>query len=263
MSTTSSTASIQTSPTASRRNRRGLAGALGALLVATSTAAGLIASSLPAAAQQIVYDPRAHVQTSLQAARQLESLANEARQLANEARSLAASPYSHLAETSQTLRDISELARTVRGTASTVEGVQRQFADLYPDDLSAGDLLGLGRARTTNARRTAQDVARAAAELERLSAGRDARLRGALSASQGAEGQTAAIQSSTQMLAVLAEDLASMRTTLLAQSRLMAEATARQAAERDAALEARRRFWGRTATTPAAPVFNPFTHARD
>ena len=264
MSTTSSTASIQTSPAVSRRNRRTLAGALGALVAAASLTASLVVvSSRPAAAQQIVYDPRAYVQTSLQAARQLDSLANQARQLANEARSLAASPYSHLAQSSQTLRDIGELARTVRGTAATVDGVQRQFADLYPDDLSAGDLLGLGAARTANARRTAEDVARAAAELERLSAGRNGRFEGALAASENAEGQTAAIQSSTQMLAVLAEDLASMRATLLAQSRLLAEATARQAADRDAALEARRRFWGRTTTAPAAPVFNPLTHARD
>ncbi|AQR63617.1 conjugal transfer protein TrbJ [Brevundimonas sp. LM2] len=210
-----------------------------------------------------MFDPRAHVQTSLQAARQLESLANEARQLANEARTLAASPYSHLAETSATLRDIGELARTVRGAAATLEGVQRQFADLYPDDLSGADLLALGEQRSTTARRTAEDVARSAAELERLSAGRDQRLRGALSASEAAEGQTAAIQSSTQMLAVLAEDLASMRTTLLAQSRLMAEATARQAAERDAAAEARHRFWGRASTAPRAPSFDPFSHARD
>ena len=257
MSTTCSTASTRPPAIGSRPNRRALV-ALAALSIATAATVGP-----PARGQQIVFDPRAHVQTSLQAARQLESLANEARQLANEARTLAASPYSHLAESSATLRDIGELARTVRGTASTLQGVQRQFSDLYPDDLSTADLLALGGQRNTTARRTAEDVARSAAELERLSEGRDRRLRGALSASETAEGQTAAIQSSTQMLAVLAEDLASMRTTLLAQSRLMAEATARQAAERDAAAEARRRFWGRTSTVPRAPTFNPLSHARD
>lgn len=256
MSTTSSTVSTSSSAIGSPPNRRALV-ALTVLSIAAATAAP------PARGQQIVFDPRAHVQTSLQAARQLESLANEARQLANEARTLAASPYSHLAESSATLRDIGELARTVRGTAATLEGVQRQFSDLYPDDLSTADLLALGGQRSTTARRTAEDVARSAAELERLSQGRDQRLRGALSASEAAEGQTAAIQSSTQMLAVLAEDLASMRTTLLAQSRLMAEATARQAAERDAAAEARRRFWGRTSTPPRAPTFDPLSHARD
>ena len=255
MSTTSSTASTHRSRSRSPRSRSTAALAVAVMVIASGAP--------PAAGQQIVFDPRAHVQTSLQAARQLESLANEARQLANEARSLAASPYSHLAESSQTLRDIGELARTVRGAASTVEGVQRQFADLYPDDLSAADLLTLGGERSTTARRTAEDVAQSAAALERLSQGRERRMRGALAASESAEGHTAAIQSSTQMLAVLAEDLATMRTTLLAQSRLMAEATARQAAERDAAAEARRRFWARSSTAPSAPAFNPLSHARD
>lgn len=231
-----------------------------------ATAAALVlglAHGPDAQAQQIVFDPQAHIQTSLQAARQLESLANEARQLANDARSLAASPYSHLAESSGTLRDIGELARTVRGAASTLDGVQRQFADLYPEDLSLADLDRLGAGRDQTARRTAEDLARTAAQLEALSQSRDGRLRGALAASESAEGETAAIQSSTQMLSVLAEDLATMRTVLLAQSRLMAESAARQAAEREAALEARRRFWGRTATAPAAPRFNPLPNARD
>lgn len=252
MSTRSSTASLMTRLCASRPNRR-LAAALGAILLVAAP---------QATAQQIVFDPKAHIQTSLQAARQLEALANQARQLANEARALAASPYSHLAETSQALRDIDELARTVRGTAATLQGVERQFADLYPDDLSLADLEALGGRRSATARHTAEDLARTAAELERLSAARDQRLRGALSASQSAEGQTAAIQSSTQMLAVLAEDLAGMRTVMLAQSRLMAEVSAREAADRDAAIEARRRFWSRAGATPPPPVFDPLSRAR-
>ena len=236
------------------RVRRVLAAAGAALVTGLAQAA---------VAQQIVYDPRAHVQTSLQAARQLDSLANQARSLANEARALAASPYSHLAESSRTLSEIGDLARSVRGAAATLQGVQRQFADLYPDDLSRIDLTALGAGRSATGRRTAEDVARTAAELERLSRGRDGRLHGALAASERAEGQTAAIQSSTQMLSVLAEDLASLRTLALAQSRLMAETAAREAAEREAGLEARRRLWGRTGAAPAAPAFDPLPTARD
>lgn len=225
----------------------------------------LIPPAAPARAQQVVYDPRNHLENALQAARQLEGLANDARQLANEARMLATSPYSHLAESSQTLRDAAELARTVRGVASSVDQLERQFADLYPDDLSSltpDRLRAQGVGRTATARRTAEDLARTAAELERLSGGRDRRLAGALAASEGAAGQTAAVQSSTQMLAVLAEDLAAMRTVLLAQARLMAEATAREAADRAAAAEARRRFWARPAAAPVPPRFDPFPQAR-
>ena len=226
-------------------------------------AAGLVASSLlaatPVPAQQVVFDPRNHIENALQAARQLESLANEAK-------SLAASPYSHLVGSSQSLRDMAELARTARGIASSVNGLETQFQNLYPDDLSGSDMLRLleqGQARTANARRTAEDVARTAAELERLGQGREARLSGAMSASEAAVGQTAAVQSTNQLLAVLAEDLAALRTIMLAQSRLLAEQTARDAADRASGDVSRRRRWAGDARRPAAPSFHPLSHARD
>ncbi len=237
------------SPNRSRRNRR----------LAILASLPLLGLSWPAQGQQVVFDPRNHLENALQAARQLESLANEAR-------SLAASPYSHLVGNSQTLRDMADLARSARGIATSVDGLERQFESLYPDDLGGADALRLleqSQARTANARRTAEDLARTAAELERLGQGRNVRLAGALSASQTASGQTAAVQSSNQMLAVLAEDLAAMRTALLAQSRLMAEATAREAAERAAGAEVRRRAWGRAVTPPSAPAFDPFSRDRN
>jgi P-type conjugative transfer protein TrbJ len=222
-------------------------------------ALGLVAAPTPAPAQQVVFDPRNHMENALQAARQLESLANEAR-------SLAASPYSHLTRNSQTLRDMAELARSARGAASTVSGLERQFRDLYPEDVSGSDLLDLverGEARTVHARRTAEDVARTAAELERLGQGRDGRLSGALAASQSATGQTAAIQSTNQLLAVLAEDLAALRTITLAQARLAADAAAREAAREASGRAARRGRWSGAVPSPAAPRFDPLSHARD
>ena len=210
-------------------------------------------------AQQVVFDPRNHLENALQAARQLESLANEAR-------SLAASPYSHLAQNSQALQDMAELARTARGLATSVSGLERQFEDLYPEDLSGTDaqqMLEQGRGRAANARRTAEDVARTAAELERLGQGRGQRLAGALNASQAAQGQTAAVQSSNQMLAVLAEDLAALRVLMLAQARLLSESAARDAAERTAGAEARRRMWARPAAVPNPPAFAPLSNARN
>ena len=220
----------------------------------------------PAEAQRLVFDPKNHIENALQAARQLESLANEAHSLANQARALAASPYSHLGETSKTLRDIAALAKTVKGVAADVTALERQFEDLYPTAVKGLDpkrALTQGQARTEAARETARDLARAAAELERLSQGREGRLAGALSASERAQGQTAAIQSSTQILAVLAEDLGSLRTIRLAQSRLLASESARRAAERAAGAEARRQFWGRETSAPSNPDFDPLPHARN
>lgn len=252
----------------SPRNRPVVLAAALATLAACSEPQPVRAEPPPATSgpQAVVFDPRNHIENALQASRQLDSLANEARMLANQARQLAASPYSHLGETSAALRDIGELAREVRGVAATVEGIESQFEDLYPTAVEGLDprrALQQSRGRTAAARETAQDLARTAAELERLSQGRDRRLQGALSASERAEGQTAAIQSSTQILAVLAEDLGSLRAVMLAQSRLMAEETARTAAERAAGAEARRRFWRSETAAPAAPRFDPYSRARD
>ncbi|WAC61383.1 conjugal transfer protein TrbJ [Brevundimonas sp. SL130] len=218
-----------------------------------------LSASTPAAAQQVVFDPRNHLENALQAARQLESLANEAR-------SLAASPYSHLAGSNQALRDMGELARSAQGLAASADQIEGQFDRLYDLDLSRADLPDLrtqGEARAQTARRTAEDVARTAAELDRMAQARESRLSGALSASQAATGQTAAIQSSNQMLAVLAEELAALRTASLAQARLSAEQAARANADQAAGDAARRLRWAGEAGAPAAPAFDPFTRAAD
>jgi P-type conjugative transfer protein TrbJ len=234
-----------------------------ALIVLATTACS---DPKPVKAQQIVFDPKNHIENALQAARQLESLANEARLLAGQARQLATSPYSHVAETTRTLREIDELARSVKGVASDVQGLQRDFEQLYPTSVQSLDpreALSRRYARNDKARETAHDLARTAAELERLARGRTSRLEGAVLASQSATGQTAAMQSSTQVLAVLSEDLGSMRTILVAQSRLLAEEAARRSAERAAGAEARRRFWGRDDTIPSPPPdFDPFPNAK-
>jgi len=235
------------------RRSRGLAVLAAVLAVMATGATGT------ARAQQVVFDPKNHLENALQAARQLESLANEAR-------SLAASPYSHLAQNSQTLKDMAELARSVEGFGATAAELERQFEGLYSSDLGGADLEALmrqGQGRSDNARRTARDLARHAAELERLGEGRGGRLSGALSASQSAQGQTAAVQSSNQILAVLAEDLAAMRSILLAQSRLLSEQAARQSADQAAGDAARRRAWAREAAAPPPPAFDPFSRARD
>lgn len=248
---------MMSSSISARRWRR--SSALAALLA-------LAAATGPAQAQLTVFDPTNLAQNALQAARQLESLTNEAQMLINQARELAASPYSNLVEASQTLKAISDLAGSVRGVAASVKDLEGQFKYLYPTAVEGLDprrALEQAKGRSQLAGATAEDLARTAAELERLSQGRADRMAGALAASEGAAGQTAAIQSSTQMLSVVAEDLGSLRTVLLAQSRLMAEETARQAAERAASAEARRQYYARAASAPPPPAFNPFARARN
>lgn len=228
------------------------------LLAISATVACLLASG-SARAQAIVYDPRNHVENALQAARQLQSLANEAR-------SLASSPYSHLSASNEALRDMGELARTARGLGTSVQTLRTQFDTLYAENGEGSLGLELGEAslaRNQVSLRTSEDLARVAAELEGQGQGRIQRLSGALSASEVAVGQTAATQSTNQLLAVAAEELAALRTLSLAQSRLLAEAGARQAADRIAGEETRRQRWATGVTRPPAPRFDPLPLARD
>ncbi|MET3528159.1 P-type conjugative transfer protein TrbJ [Phenylobacterium koreense] len=167
--------------------------------------AGAVLACGPRAAhaQQLVFDPKNHLENALQAARQLESLANEAHMLTNQARELASSPYSHLTATSQTLSSIGELAGAAKGLASDVAGLQADFEEIYPaivQGLDPQTALKLRQERNATARNTARDLASAAAELEQMAKARPGRLQGALAASQSAIGQTAAIQSSAQVL---------------------------------------------------------------
>ncbi len=225
----------------------------------------LAGSGAPAAAQQVVYDPRNHAENVLQAARQVESLANEARMITQQARALAASPHAPLTEAVRSMEAIDALARSAKGLSADVEALERQFESLYPDALDQTDAAALARSRQDRlqaARATAQDLARIAAVIGRDAPARSRRLEGALAASQAAEGQTAAIQSSTSTLAVLVEELASLRAVVLAQARLEAEAAAGQATDRAVAAEARRRFWAGRGAAPAAPRFDPLPNAR-
>jgi P-type conjugative transfer protein TrbJ len=252
-------------PRSSRRSNPARAVLAGLLLAGTWSGVALPARE--AAAQQVVFDPTNHVENALQAARQLEALANDAAQLANEAQMLAQSPLQYGARYSETLRAINDTARAARGIAADVTRVERQFQSIYSGDLRGRDLAEMTRAgaeRVRIARRTAEDVARLAAEVQRLGAARSTRLGDALAASEAATGQTAAVQSQSQIMGVLAEDLASLRTVTLAQSRLLAEATARESADRAQGAELRRRLWARKArTSTAAPGFNPLSRARN
>jgi P-type conjugative transfer protein TrbJ len=216
----------------------------------------------PAKAQRIVFDPKNYAESALHTAHELESLSNEAKMLANQARSLAASPYSHLTQTNQTLADIAELARSVRGVASNAGQLETQFQNLYPTAVRGADprnLLQQAQSRAVTAHDTAEDLARTAAQLEQLSQGRAARVNGALSASQSAQGPTAAVQASAQLLATMSEDMGSLRAVALAQARLMAEEAADRSADQTANAELHRRLWAHDAQMPANPNFNPYT----
>jgi P-type conjugative transfer protein TrbJ len=209
-----------------------------------------------------VFDARAYTESAIQTAHQLQSLSNQAVMLSNQARALAASPYSNLAQTNQTLTAIGQLAQSVTGVAANVSRLQSQFQTLYPTAVQGAtpaSLLQQAQSRALTTHNTAQDLASIAAQLEQLSQGRAARVSGAVSAAQTAQGPTSAVQASAQLLAAMSEDMGSLRAVTLAQARLAAAQAADRAAEQTAAAELHRQLWDHASSTPPNPNFDPYT----
>lgn len=245
-----------------------LARAISALaLINGALITGTLMAAVPApAAATVVYDPTNHVQNVLQAARALEQIRIQTEQLTAQLRSLARSPYDHSREIREGMQALDRLTSQARGIATSVRDLDRQFQELYPGDTSARsamERLELAARRIEVSRQTALDVVRTANAVEAGRADRARRMDGAVAAAQSAEGETAAIQSSVQATAVLSEQLEGVQALLAAQTRLAGEEAARRAAEREEAIAARRRNWGREASPPPAPRFNPLPNARN
>lgn len=139
--------------------RSNVARAVGVGLLAGTSVTGVLLPPEPAVAQQVVFDPKNHLENALQAARQLEGLANDATQLANEARMLATSPLKVGAKYSETLKAINDTAEAARGIATDVARVERQFQDLYSGDLRGRDLADLTRTGAERIRVSAETKA--------------------------------------------------------------------------------------------------------
>jgi type IV secretion system protein TrbJ len=244
--------------------RRSLLG-LSATTMALVIGLALPLSTTPAKAA-IVFDPTNHIQNVLTAARALEQIRVQTEQLTAQIRSLAQNPYDHMGAIGEAMSALTQLSDQARGLAGSVQGLERQFEELYPDRPNARNALDriMASARRIEvARQTAQDAARLAASIDQGRSARTARMTGAISASQGAQGQTAAIQSSVQALGVMSEQLEGLQALMASQTRLAAEESARRAAERQQALDVHRRNWKRTSTKPPPPKFNPLPNARN
>jgi type IV secretion system protein TrbJ len=228
---------------------------------------GISASLPPNTAQAaIVFDPTNHVQNVLTAARALEQIRVQTEQLTAQIRSLSQNPYNHMGEIGRAMSALTELSDQARGLAGSVQGLERQFEELYPDRPNARNALErlMASARRIEvARQTAQDAARVAASIDQGRSARAARMAGAMSASQNAEGQTSAIQSSVQALGVMSEQLEGLQALIASQTRLAAEESARRIAERQQAIDAHKRNWARPVSKPAPPKFNPLPNARN
>lgn len=189
-------------------------------LVALLTGALMVAR--PARAQVTVYDPTGlaqmikQVQQGLQ---QIQALQNQVTQQARMLQTLGV-------DVTGPLRDIAgqatSLLQQARGLGYQASSITEGFSDLYPSDLSGLSPKALAERLATwreHSRQTLQEAMQVQNQIVQAQPTTASAVGAAVSASQGAAGQTAAIQATNQLLAALSSQLTQLQTLLITQAR--------------------------------------------
>lgn len=176
----------------------------------------------PARAQMTVYDPAAVAQMLKQVSQGLQQIQALQAQLANSERML----QSLGVDVTGPLRDIAGQAtgilKQAQGLGYNATDLSRDFAALYPTDLTGLSPKALAdklAAWSQASRQTLQDALQVQNQIAQAQGTTASAVAGAVSASQGAQGQTAAVQATNQLLAALSAQLTQLQTLLITQAR--------------------------------------------
>lgn len=213
-------------------------------LMATTTAVALmtlsatVAAPPPARAQMQVYDPAAVTQMISQVSNSLRQIQQLEAQLTNQAamlQKLGADVTQPLAAINQRA---SQILQQAQGIGYQSQSIGQQFQQLYPSSLSGQSLsqiLQRYASWQTTSRNTLQDSMTLQNELVQSQGTTASAVENAVAASQGAAGQTAAIQATNQLLAALSTQLQGLQAILIAQARTQETILAQQQAATAAA----------------------------
>jgi P-type conjugative transfer protein TrbJ len=194
----------------------------------------------------IVHDPPTFLQTSIIAARSLQSNVNEAiqlkqqaEQLLGQAKQLMSLPVSYIAQVEAELQRYYNLLNEGRAMVYRAQGVARQFEDLYGAVAHGqGNVFQRAQAILAQIKQASRVSMEAQAIYDRLLAQKTTTQR-LVTASQGAVGELQAAQATNQLLAVLSDQQASLQqlhATLgrVQVSAVMQEMVANEQAQRNA-----------------------------
>lgn len=183
---------------------------------------GLGGAATRARAQVTVYDPAAVAQAIKQVSQSLQQIQALQDQLTNQARML----QNLGVDVTGPLRDIAgqatALLQQARGLGYQAASISQGFAYLYPSELSglsAKDLAARLTAWSQNSRETLQEAMQVQNQIVQAQGATSQAVVSAVGASQGAAGQTAAIQATNQLLAALSTQLTQLQALMITQAR--------------------------------------------
>jgi P-type conjugative transfer protein TrbJ len=214
-----------------------------------------------ARAEMIVLDPSNLAQNVLTASRELEQINHQIEQIAQQARMLTKNPLQLSPELSSAISQAHALFETAQGIAFEAQKVSGDIKQLYPDTWDQFDLKSVlaksadWQAESKASLERAMEAEATATNAIQQSGGQIDR---ALGASQGADGQTGAIQAGNQLLGVNATQLAGIQALLVAQGRALETERLERGAQDAQALEIQKRAFpvgSPAATAPARSAF--------
>jgi type IV secretion system protein TrbJ len=226
--------------------------AVGVVLGLTNVAPG------PAEAQMAVIDVKAIVQAEQQVSQGLTQIQRLEAQLANQAQMLQ-----HL-ETDVTgpLTQITGQAQSILQQAQTLgygsQNIAQQFQQLYPSSMSGASFAQTQGALASWRQTTSQTLQQAMTlqnQIVNAQPTTTSAVKSAVTVSQGAAGQTSAIQATNQLLATVSAQLTQLQSLLITEARAQQVALAQAQATQAAGAADSQRFW--STTTAASRVQNP------
>jgi P-type conjugative transfer protein TrbJ len=186
-------------------------------------------------AQVVVHDPSNHAENLLAAARMLEQIEHQIAALEQQAQMLAHGKLQLSPELARTIDEAEALFRRGEGLSHDIARIGGEIEALYPATWDAYDLEGVLNQSDLWAEESRRSLTRAMEAQSQAAAGLSAtraRLGDALAASQGAEGQTSAVQAGNQLLGLSTAQLAGIEALMIAEGRaLQAERMERLARE--------------------------------
>lgn len=216
-----------------------------------------------AAQAYTVYDPWNYRQNILTASRTLEQIRNQVKELENQTRMLASLNYDSTGDIRQIVESTRSLINQTQGIAYNIGSINGQFEDLYPsqydsagfDELESQRIEWLDQTRESQRHAMAvqaqvsENIPRTHAEVDAL-----------VSRSNGAQGQTAAVQATNQLLGTVSAQISELQILLMTQTRALNSFMAAQnEKEEQARAVSQKARQGMADYTPVST--NPFKHS--
>ncbi|CAN7604527.1 hypothetical protein LJR164_004522 [Phenylobacterium sp. LjRoot164] len=193
-----------------------------ALLASAGAIAALPFIVCPAQAQVTVYDPAAVTQAIKQVSQGLEQIQALRDQLSQQAQMIARLGIDVTGPLGQIVSEATGLLKQAQGLGYQALDIGRSFAELYPADMagmSAKELATRLASWSQASRQTLQEAMAVQNQIAQTQPATAAAVRAAVDASQDAAGQTAAVQATNQLLAVLSTQFMQLQTLLITQAR--------------------------------------------